>query len=223
MTDTFLTFKTFPDGETAQDFAEILIQQDIPYLIEEDALVFDPSYANNQFNRDYRLKLRQQDFIKANQAFEDFYKTKLEQVSQDYYLFYFTDEELQEIIAKPDEWGHFDYLLAQKLLVERGTEINAEQTEQLKSERIRELSKTQPVKRSAVILSYIVCFFFFPIGLFIGWNWAFSKKTLPDGQRIPVYSQYGQKQGMRIFIIGLILLVLSILLRFILFILDVEY
>jgi hypothetical protein len=222
MKETFLTFKIFPDIETAQDFAEVLKQRDIPYLIEEDALVFDPSYANNQFNKDYRLKLRQEDFVRANQVLEAYYQTKLEQVNPDYYLFEFTDEELQEILAKPDEWGHFDYLLAQKLLKERGRDINSEKTEQLKSERIKELAKTKSVKRSSVILNYIVCFFFCPIGIFIGWNWAFSKKTLPDGQRVPVYSPYGQKHGLRIFVMGLILLILAFLLRITIILFGIE-
>ena|SRR5215211_6634070 len=223
MSDRFLTFKVFSDSETAQDFADILRQKDIPYFIEEDALVFDPSYANNEFNKDYRLKLRQQDFERANKALQDYYNSHLDNVNKDYYLFEFTDQELHEIIAKPDEWGHFDYQLAQKLLADRGKEIKPEETQELKSKRIDELTKPEIVKNSSIIWAYILCLFLFPIGLFMGWNWGYSKKTLPNGQRVYVYDYNAQKHGRRIFTIGMILLVLSILFRILVVLFDIEY
>jgi hypothetical protein len=210
MTDTFLTFKTFSDTETAEDFAEVLRQNDIPYFIEEDALVFDPSYANNQFNKDYRLKLKQEDFERADKALQDYYHSQMDKVDKDYYLFEFSDEELQEIIAKPDEWGDLDYQLAQKLLADRGKPIKPQETQELKDKRLDELSRPGAVKRSSIIWGYIVCFFFFPGGLFMGWNWAYSKKTLPNGQRVYMYDQYGRKHGRNIFAMGIILLVLSL-------------
>lgn len=222
MSDTFLTFKVFSNNEAAEDFAEVLKRNDIPYFIEEDALVFDPSYANNEFNKDFRLKLRQQDFERANKVFEDYYSKQLDKVDKDYYLFEFTDEELEEIIAKPDEWGHFDYQLAQKLLVERGREIKPQETKELRNKRINELSKPDTVKRSSIILSYILCFFFFPVGLFIGWNWGYSKKTLPNGQRVYVYDNNVQKHGRRIFAMGLILLVLSVIFKIVVVLFDIE-
>jgi hypothetical protein len=223
MSDTFLTFKVFSDSETAQDFADVLKQNDIAYFIEEDAWVFDPSYANNEFNKDYRLKLGQQDFERANKVLQDYYNAYLDKVDKDYYLFDFTDEELQDILAKPDEWGHFDYQLAQKLLVDRGKEVKPQETKELKAKRVNELSKPDMVKRCSIILGYILCFFFFPIGLFMGWNWGFSKKTLPNGQRVYMYDDNGQKHGRRIFAMGLILLVLSIAWRIFVVLFDIEY
>jgi hypothetical protein len=223
MTDTFLTFKVFSDKETAQDFAEVLKQNDIPYFIEEDALVFDPSYANNEFNKDYRLKLSHQDFERADKVLQDYYNSQLDKVDKDYYLFDFTDEELQEIITKPDEWGHFDYQLARKLLADRGKEFNPQKTQELRDKRINELSTPDTVKRSSIIWGYVLCFFFFPLGLFMGWNWGYSKKTLPNGQRVYMYDQYGQKHGRRIFAMGIILLVLSILFKIIIVLFDVNY
>ena len=42
MNQEYLRFKLFPDKQAAEDFAEVLKQNDIEYQIEEDALVFDP-------------------------------------------------------------------------------------------------------------------------------------------------------------------------------------
>jgi hypothetical protein len=210
MAEQYLTFKVFPDSETAKDFSEVLKQANIPYYIEEDVVNFDPSYANNQFNKDYRLKLRQQDFSRANEVLEEYFKKQLEQIDKDYYLFSFSDEELQDILAKPDEWGHLDYLLATELLKRRGKEVNPQQTQELRESRLIELAEPVTVKSSSIVLTYIFGFLFFPAGLFIGWNWANAKKTLSNGERVPMFTTSIQKHGIRIFIVAFGIMIVTI-------------
>lgn len=210
MTDQYLTYKTFPDGDTAEDFAAVLKQADIPYYIEEDAVVFDPSYANNQFNRDYHLKVRQRDFGRANQVLNEYYNSQLDKIDKDYYLFSFSDEELHDILAKPDEWGHFDYQLAKKLLAQRGKEVRPQQAEEFWKKRVTALSTPEGVKSSSIVVNYIVAVFFFPVGLFIGWHWTNAKKTLPDGTRVPMYIAGVQKHGVRIFVIAMVVMIVTI-------------
>jgi hypothetical protein len=65
----------------------------------------------------------------------------LQEVDQDYYLLTFTDTELLEILAKPDEWGHFDCVLAKKPLTDRGHAITDAYTKQLKAKRLEELAQ----------------------------------------------------------------------------------
>jgi hypothetical protein len=48
---------------------------------------------------------------------------------------------LLDIVAKPDEWGHFDYVLARKLLAERGLPIPDETIRQMKQQRLRQLAQ----------------------------------------------------------------------------------
>jgi hypothetical protein len=206
----FLCFKTFSDKETAQDFAEVLKHNDIAYYIEEDVLVFDPSYANNPLNKDYAIKISQQDFTRATKAYEDFFSTLVDQVDPEYYLFSFSDAELKEIIAKPDEWGSFDYQLAQKLLKEKGMEVSEEQKRAYKTLRNKELAIPEKETATSIGLYYILSLIIFPVGIIIGWVWAYSKKTLPNGQRIHVYNKVVQRHGKRILIIAIILFLLSI-------------
>jgi len=188
MNNEFLPFKTFPDRETAENFADVLLQKNIAYQIEEDSLVFDPSYANNPLNKDYFLKIRQRDFPAANQAYENYFAALLDNVQEDYYLFSFSDEELKDILAKPDEWGPFDYLLAQKILSQRGITITSEERKILKERRYKELAKPENEEPSNILGYYLVSFLFFPIGIIIGWTWSYSKRSLPDGERIYAYS-----------------------------------
>jgi hypothetical protein len=60
------------------------------------------------------------DFAVAQRELEKYYRAQIAHAEDDYYLFEFSDAELNEILSKPDEWGDFDYQLAQQLLRERG-------------------------------------------------------------------------------------------------------
>ena len=103
-------------------------------------------------------------------------------MAPDYYLLAFTDAELLEILSKPDEWGHFDYVLAKKLLVDRGYNITDALTQELKAQRLNGLAQYEdpimagrgsPIGLGGLISSYIV---------------ATHKKTLPDGRQVHAYS-----------------------------------
>jgi hypothetical protein len=213
MYNTYTTFKLFNDRETAEDFAEVLKNNSIDFEIEEDSLVFDPSYANNPLNKDYIIKLQQKDFLKATKAYEAYFESIADKAPADYYLFSFTDSELKEIITKPDEWGSFDYQLSQRILNERDIIISEEEKQSLKSERYNELRKPEQETKSNIIGYYIVGILFFPVGIIIGWVWAYSKKTLPDGKTVRAYDRNTQQHGQTIFIIAITLFIVIILSR----------
>ena len=163
MNEEYVRFKLFPDKHIAEDFTEVLKQNGIEHRIEEDALVFDPSYANNPLARDYVIMVKHSDFKTATQAYHDYFAKQLDDVPKDYYLFAFTDDELQEILAKPDEWGSFDYQLAQDLLTKRGVEVTKEKTDRLKADRYKQLAQPEgePVKN--IVGYYIISISFFPV------------------------------------------------------------
>ena len=133
MTDNYASFKTFNDKETAEDFSEVLKEYGIEFSIEEDVLEFDPTYANNELDKDYHIIIRQADFDKARKAYEAYFTKQLHNAPPDYYLFSFSDEELKDILAKPDEWGTFDYLLADKILQDRGIAVSETEKQSLKN------------------------------------------------------------------------------------------
>lgn len=210
MTENYSSFKTFNEKETAEDFAEILKEYGIDFYIEEDVLEFDPTYANNALDKDFHIMIKQEDFGKAKQAYEAYFAKGLHNAPPDYYLFSFSDEELKEIMAKPDEWGTFDYLLAEKILKDRGISITETEKQTLKTERYKVLQEQQKEKPSNILLYYIFCLIVFPIGILIGWAWAYSKKTLPDGKKVAAYDSDIQRHGKIIFALALALFVLVV-------------
>lgn len=213
MNEEYLRFKLFPDKQTAEDFAEVLKQNNIDYRIEEDSLVFDASFANQPLARDYVIAVKQSDFKEASCAYNEYFAKQINNVPEDYYLLQFSDEELLDILAKPDEWGAFDYQLATALLKKRGIEITKEKTDRLKVDRYYELAKPEGEDAKNIVGYYIVSILFFPVGWIIGWIWGYSKKQLPDGYRVYAYNERVRLHGRIILTISIAVPALTVFLR----------
>lgn len=214
MNEPFITYKAVPDLELAEDIGEILKQKNIQFIIEEDASNLDASFGNHPLNRDYRIKLKQRDFISANNALSDFFEKYAESVEKDHFLYGFSNDELTDILTKPDEWGELNYQLAQKILKERGKEITAEQLEDYKKQRLNELSKPEKTDYTTIILGYVFAFLY-PAAFFLGYLLAYSKKNLPNGQRVYAYSKRQRFHGELILIISSIFFVMALIRIFI--------
>ena len=213
MSEEYLRFKLFPDKQTAEDFAEVLKQNNIDHKIEEDSLVFDASFANHPLARDYVITVKQSDFKDASNAYDEYFAKQLNDVPADYYLLQFSDDELLDILAKPDEWGAFDYQLATALLKKRGIDITKEKTDRLKVDRYYELARPEGEDAKNIVGYYIVSILFFPVGWIIGWIWGYSKKQLPDGYRVYAYNERVRLHGRIILLISIAFPVLAVILR----------
>jgi hypothetical protein len=208
MSTPFLTFQKFNDSDLAAAVGEQLAVAGIAYIVENEARHYDPVLIANVPEPTVHLKIPATEFLQANAVLEAYYEKQLQEVDPDYYLLTFTDAELLEILSKPDEWGHFDYVLAKKLLTDRGHNITDASTQQLKSQRLTELAQYEdppmtgrggsPIGFGGIISSSIV---------------ATHKKTLPDGRQVHAYSPTARKRGKIFFIIAAFALVLLLLAR----------
>lgn len=232
MSEEFLAFHSFSDKDAAKDFAEDLEKTGIDFKTESVRTILDSTFIGGSASPAITIKLRSADFEKAHAALGDYYKKLTGNVDKDYYLFSFTNEELFEIIAKPDEWGYFDNQLAQKILSDRGQKIDMATMTRLKENRMTELAKPEKNDWGIICLGYLflvlgVVFLFvqagfaytpygFVISLFIGTLLAYNKKVLPDGSKVFSYSANGRKQG-KIIILGAVLLLCISVLKWVLF------
>ncbi len=209
----FLTYQKFTDQSEAKELSDLMTKNNIDFQFEDTSASFDPTFTNSELSKEYRVKLKKQDFEKADKILIDISRQKLDIVDSDYYLFDFTDQELIEILVKSDEWGKFDYLLAQKILKDRGQEVSKELLETLRKQRIEELAKPEDGQRTWIIAGYVFSILGGLLGLFIGWHLLSHKKTLPNGDRVYGYSIEDRKHGNRIFILGIVFLVIWTSLR----------
>ncbi|MCE9539111.1 MAG: hypothetical protein K8R85_07825 [Bacteroidetes bacterium] len=207
-TEQYVTFQKFNDEFAAMELGDLLKQENIDFILEDTSLNFDPSFSNNQLTKEYRIKLKKENFETANKLLTQLSVAQLDSVEKDYYLFDFTDEELIEIVTKPDEWNQFDYTLSQKILKDRGKEIKPEVAETIKKQRLQELAKPEESQRSWIIGGYIFSLLGGLLGVFIGSHLRYHKKTLPNGDRVYAYSTADRESGFNIFVIGIVCFIL---------------
>ena len=213
MKEEFITFQKFNEQVSALELGKLLKENNIEYLLEDNSVNSDPIMSNNEFSKDFRVKLQRKDFEKADNLLQQLSQAEIDEIDKNYYLFSFSDDELIDLIAKRDERSQFDFLLAQKLLKERGKEISPEMIEQIKKERIIELSKPEESQTSWIISGYVFALLGGLLGIFIGWYLSTHKKTLPNGNRIYVYSAIDRKHGSRILIVGVIFLTFWLIMK----------
>ncbi|WP_128330934.1 hypothetical protein [Apibacter sp. HY039] len=210
---SYVTYQTFTDIDSLDDFSHFLKEHEIDFDIEDMSPSFDPSFSFSELNKEFRIKLMKNDFEKVDDLLIKYYSDQLELVEKDYYLFNFTDEELVEIVTKPDEWNKFDYLLAQKILKERDKEINPEVIKIINKQRIKDLAQPEESQKVWIICGFACSILGGLLGIFIGWFLFSHKKTLPDGDKVYAYSVKDRNQGKLIFILGIFSFSLCTILR----------
>lgn len=210
----FITFQKFNLKEDAVELANFLKESQIEYRIEDVSSGLDGTFGNSELTKDYLIKLQKEDFEKADALLLQLSSNLVETIGTDHYLYCFTDEELKEIIVKKDEWSHLDYLLAQKILKERGQEIVPEEIEKHRKQRLEDLAKPEGRQTTWIVIGYIMAFLGGFMGVFIGWYLKTHGKTLPNGERVYNYIESDRKHGGRILTLSIISLLLWIGARF---------
>lgn len=216
MNEDLLTFHRSHEPEITGDMARKLENAGIYVQLENDDKLFDPTFAQNPLQKETRIKLRPADFEKANEILADYYDEYAKDIDRDYYLFSFSNRELTEILAKPDEWGKLDYQLAQKILAERGETFDKNELDYLKDKRIEVLSK--PDKSPVVLILLGYCFIvagLFSLGclfasLVIGFVLTGFKKTLPNGQTAFTYMKNDRNHGKVIIALSVMVLAVTL-------------
>ncbi len=210
----YVTFQKFSDRGAAIELAELLKSHKLDPVLEDASAAFDPSFAFSEIVKEYRIKLRREDFEKAESLLLQLSEKEVENLDKGHYLFGFTDEELIEVVSKPDEWNRVDYVLAKKLLKERGITIDPKDADNLKKKRLSELSKPYEGQTGWIIFGYILAFLGGLLGIFIGWHLCYHKRTLPNGERVYAYIKADRGHGNSILIIGVFCFIIGVISAF---------
>jgi hypothetical protein len=208
----FRDFQTFASAEAAQPLLAALEQQGIVAhtAFDNGQMAFDPSFANNHLTSKFTVKLALADFEQGSQLLADLNKDALSQANPSHYLFAFSDEELFDLLVKPDEWSAFDVALASQLLRQRGRDISADTLQLLRRHRVATLAKPDSYHdhEAWIIRGYLSALLGGFFGVLIGYQLYTHYKQLPDGRRVPAYSPRDRVHGMRIMVLGAIVFLL---------------
>lgn len=214
MNNDFRVFKVYPTRELALELKDLLDKESIDTILGDNIPPVDVTFSGSTHEHRYEIQIKHSDFPKAQEVLESHTENMLDQVDDDYYLFDFSDEELYEILLKADEWNEFDYLLAQKILVNRGKPVDRALLSTLRKERIKSLSQPEGNQKPWLYAGYIFALLGGVIGIIIGYFLWTSKKTLPDGNKVYSYSAEDRSKGKILFFFAITIFVLYILIRF---------
>lgn len=204
----FSLFQKFINKNQAIDLVDFLKENNIEFQVIDNSIDNDMTFSGNTFNKEIEVKIKASDFEKANNLLIKEYEKTLDQFGEDHYLYDFTNDELFDILLKPDKWNIFDFLLAKKILKSRGHDINESLIISLKKQRLEDLSKPEPSQKSWIIAGYLFTILGGALGFVIGAFLWFSKKTLPNGQKIHTYSKADRKHGLILLFFGTIIFIL---------------
>jgi hypothetical protein len=195
MAAEFIAFKKFTDLDSSEELLMLLKENKIECHLQDETYSNVKFVGYNPIDFGFTLNIKPQDFTNANSILEAYYLKEIQKADVSYYLYEFTDAELKEIVEKPYEWGEFDFLLAKKILKERGIEISEEAIERNKEEKVAELSKVVKVSKLKLICGYIASILFPPYALISGFLIVNNRNILPNGQKVYLHSAADRTHG----------------------------
>jgi len=202
MIEGLSTYRKFIYQDDALELMEILKKNHITYELVNNSSQLDSNFGGDINTKQFELKIHKDDFVFVENLEEELIKNEIENVEEDYHLFEYSDEELVEIVTKKEEWNKFDYLLAQKILRERGKEINPELLKIINKQRIESISTEEVSPTWLIIIGYVSAVLGGFFGIFIGAYLMYYKKALPNGDRMYGFSRQDRSHGQNILIIS---------------------
>ena len=216
MEDNFATYRKFIFKDDSLDLIEILKEHKIDFILSDNSSRLDSTFGNDDNTKQFALKIERANFKKVEELEEDLISKSLDNVNKDYYLFEFSDEELIEIVLKSEECNKFDYLLAQKILKERGKEVNLDLIKAINKRRIDDLKTEEASPKWLIYIGYLFSVLGGFIGIFIGLYLMNYKKTLPNGETIYGFGTEDRKSGKNVFICSIMGIIFWLIVRILL-------
>lgn len=192
--EEFVVFQKFASREDAAQVIQLLQEYLIPLeCYEEGDRYFRIEMGDLPSLTGFYLKLLPSDFERARLILQKESSTWIADIPTEYYLFSFSTQELMQIIEAPDEWSDADYLLAKKILQERGIEISEKVEKTLRGKRLARLSEPVSASFFLILLGFLLSPLIY--GAFVGWQLYTSQKVLPNGTSVYAYDSKSRSFG----------------------------
>jgi len=230
--ETLLAYRYFADRRAAEETAARLSAQDIPVEIATDYQPLDNQVIGQRFHDPFTLKIPGRCFARADRILEEHTVVDISEVDPGYMLLSFSDEELIEVLKHKDDWGIFNYKLAEALLRERGAAVPEEKIRTFREMERRQKEAPASAGIALLTLGYASALYGTGIvtyltgraqrvlilpGVFalgIGWLLAYYKRTLSDGRQVWYFKDAERLQGKIILWLSLSIFAIRMLLLF---------
>jgi hypothetical protein len=207
-----ITYKKFKTQEEANELIDLLKSNNIDYFVENISPSVDITFTGGtELDDKIAIKLKSTDFEKVDSLLNTIATENIGLVDKDHYLFDFSNDELYEILENFNEWSKTDFVLAQKILNDRGENISDEKVQELKIKKIDELRQPEKGHKGWLIFGFISAILGGLLAIFIGYHHFRFKKSIPTGEKVYAYDTKTRKTGLRIFFVGVIALIFWII------------
>jgi hypothetical protein len=201
-------YQSFNSLEQARRLADLLDANHIKTNINHAGTV--DAESTLPIEDRYSVQISPADFDSADGILEAIADKETETVDYNYYLLDFTNEELKEVVAESEKWNKYDYVLAKKLLNERGDPVSDLEAKGLKEEYQMVKRRSKKIMQWLVWPGYIGAIAVGVIGIVIG-NYIMRKKAnRSDGKIVNFFDQTDQAKGREIMVIGMICLLIEL-------------
>jgi len=153
--DNYIEFQRFPDLNSAYELIDILEANRIPYQVDDSATRFDIANAStNPMENQVIVRIRETDFETVNQLFAKNTSQADENSGVDHYLYTFSDNDIIDVIANPEEWTELEVKIANEIFKQRGLKPTAELIKSVRKEKIQEQEKKAKETKSRFVIGY---------------------------------------------------------------------
>lgn len=146
--EIYIEFRKFPTIEEALEIAGMMDKRNISYQIVDST----PRYGlvtNSTFDiNPVLIKVKAEDLDEANRLFAE----NVDADDDSHYLYSFSDDDLKEVIASPDDWTTREQAIAGRIIQQRGITITADEIRgaRLKVQKEKEqiITENKPVNKT---------------------------------------------------------------------------
>lgn len=211
----FEVYREFYSERDAAPLIDALKNSNIPYEVEVPPLIMDTVMGGDPHTPRIFVKVRRQDFTQIEQLTEAHMLAHLEKSApplEDHFLYNFSNDELLDVLRKPDSWSVDAVVIARHLLQQRGVQISPEEIQHMRTEHQQTLRQPQAGSRQWIIALYLLAVlnaaFLLPIliaylGVLctcIGMGYYYWRGTALDsnGERYLLFDAATQQHGRQI-------------------------
>lgn len=194
----YVLLRIFREEEEMKFFTDVLDDCNIDYKVDNPQSVsndvlssaYGVQAAEDALQYKYMLMVAEDDFERAqielrSHIAEYFRNAGNEENSL---LNDFSDDELLDVIKKPDEWSVEDIAIAQALLEKRGKHVSNEVVDAFRQKRLEEVRKPKFGGYGTIIIGYLFAFLGGIIGIFLAAS-LLGKKRIFNGEKVNIYDK----------------------------------
>ncbi|MBO4615271.1 MAG: hypothetical protein J5709_09160 [Bacteroidales bacterium] len=194
----YVLFRVFRNEDDMKFFTDVFDDCGIDYTIENPradsndvlASAYGVQMAEDAMQYKFMLMIAEDDFERSQNELRSHIAEYFRNAGseENTLLNEFNDEELLDVIKKPDEWAVEDIVMAQTLLDKRGKHVSDEVVEAYRNKRLEEVRQPKFGGYGTIIIGYIFAILGGVIGIFLAAS-LLGKKRIFNGEKVNIYDK----------------------------------